>query len=275
MDWEYARLFFRWSMPLFVMISGVLLFDSTNNEPITLFYKKRASRILVPLIFWTVFYLLFTYFGRLVAHGEKTSLRTLFGSVLYGIPYYHLWYLYMIIGFYFFAPYFLKIIRQSSYNELLILCAGLFAFSIGGNLFITYLISGQVPAVFTFIYYLPYFLAGYLISKTKIDPPLWLLRGIFIISGLINSFGYYVSFNPHRADFDYFSNALNIAVVPMSLSIMFLMKKWDLSLIRFQSCRSVSHIESWYLYHPSVFPGCFAVYRYRAGKVFSRCYRYP
>jgi surface polysaccharide O-acyltransferase-like enzyme len=223
--------FCRWSMPVFVMISGALFLGSARDEPLMLFYKKRASRILLPLVFWTVFYLLFTYFGKLAVYGETISAAALFNSVLSGLPYYHLWYLYMIIGLYFFTPFLLKVVKQSTDNELLVLCAALFAFSMAGNLFITYYIGEHVPAVFTFIYYLPYFLAGYVIDRLKYQPPAWLLWSLFGVCGLINSFGYYLSFNPGRAAYSYFCNCLNPAVVLMALSMMFLLKRVKISFI--------------------------------------------
>jgi surface polysaccharide O-acyltransferase-like enzyme len=212
-------------MPVFVMMSGALLLDTSKNEPLSLFYKHRASRILTPLIFWTIFYVLFTYFGKLAVYGEQVTVMALINSVLYGLPYYHLWYLYMIAGLYFFTPFLLRVIRQSEGNDLMVLCAALFVFSIAGNLFMAYFFGRQVPAIFTFIYYLPYFLAGYLIARVKNSPPLRLLWGVFIVSGALNSIGYYISFDPGRAAFNYFCNCLNITIVPMSLSIMFLLKR--------------------------------------------------
>lgn len=224
--------FARWALPVFVMVSGALLLNSARYEPIALFYKKRASRIIIPLIAWTVFYLLFTYFGKLFAYGEQTSLWVLGRSFLYGYPYYHLWYLYMIIGLYFFVPFLLKVTRQSSHTELMVLCAGLFVFSIIGNVYMTYFISYHIPSVFTFIYYLPYFLAGHIISRMEYEPPVWLLWTIFGVSGLLNSIGYYLSFSPERASDGYFCNCLNVTVIPMALSVMFLLKKVNLSFIK-------------------------------------------
>lgn len=48
----------RWSVPVFVMLSGALLLHPNKQESLSVFYKKRLSRILVPLIFWSLFYLL-------------------------------------------------------------------------------------------------------------------------------------------------------------------------------------------------------------------------
>lgn len=50
----------RWAVPVFVMISGGLLLVPGKKESLALFYKKRLSRILVPLIFWSILYLSLT-----------------------------------------------------------------------------------------------------------------------------------------------------------------------------------------------------------------------
>lgn len=47
----------RWCVPVFVMISGALLLDSSKQEALGVFYRKRMVRILWPLVFWSVFYL--------------------------------------------------------------------------------------------------------------------------------------------------------------------------------------------------------------------------
>ena len=93
----------RWCVPVFVMISGALLLDPERPQDARRFYSRRVARICAPLLFWTLFYLLWrtaldwiddgrldlSFWPRKLAHGE---------------PYYHLWYLYMIVGLYLFAP---------------------------------------------------------------------------------------------------------------------------------------------------------------------------
>ncbi len=223
--------FARWSMPIFIMISGALLLDPTKNEPIGLFYKKRISRIFIPLIAWTLFYLFFQYFGKLAISGEHTPILHLVGSVMYGLPYYHLWYLYMVVGLYLFVPFLGRIVRNSSYNELLVLCAALFVFSMLGNAFVSYFVSSHIPAFFTFIYYLPYFLAGYLIVRTKYEPPAWLLWITFIVFGLLNGLCYYLTLGANGSSNGYFFNTLCITIVPMSISMMFLLKRSNMSFV--------------------------------------------
>ncbi|HCI5633973.1 TPA: acyltransferase family protein, partial [Klebsiella variicola subsp. variicola] len=48
----------RWCVPLFVMISGYFLLN--KDEPTSVFFKKRLNKILIPLIFWSVFFSFWT-----------------------------------------------------------------------------------------------------------------------------------------------------------------------------------------------------------------------
>jgi len=54
-DWKYANLinsFTRFSVPVFVMLSGALLL--TKEENTSEFYKKRLLKLCYPFIFWTI-----------------------------------------------------------------------------------------------------------------------------------------------------------------------------------------------------------------------------
>lgn len=99
--------FTRACVPVFLMVTGVLLLNRQENLPV--FFRKRYMRILPPLVFWSVFYLgWYTVQGQDYG-GLLASLKTLFrGPVAF-----HLWYLYAIVGIYLFVP-FLRHIWQSA-----------------------------------------------------------------------------------------------------------------------------------------------------------------
>ena len=72
--WGTALLqaFTRSAVPLFVMISGALLIGP-ETENLAAFYRRRASRILVPLIFWMLFYQLISTRGLSAERPTRTS----------------------------------------------------------------------------------------------------------------------------------------------------------------------------------------------------------
>lgn len=96
----------RTGVPLFVMISGALLLGKKEEE-ISVFYRKRLTRLLIPFFVWGLFYAF--YWQHTVDHQLKPVQAIL--TVLQGPSFYHLWYLYMLIGLYLITP-FMRILVQ-------------------------------------------------------------------------------------------------------------------------------------------------------------------
>ena len=102
----------RICVPLFFMISGYLLLE--KNENFKIFFQKRFNKVVVPLLAWSIIYV----FGK--AHygsGASVSLYSLF-SILLAPAYYHLWFLYTVIGIYLFMP-ILRVVVNNSDRKML------------------------------------------------------------------------------------------------------------------------------------------------------------
>lgn len=107
----------RPSVPLFAMMTGVLLFPVRRDMTLTGFYKKRIGRLLLPLIFWSIVlpvvnFLAYNYIWTKPTNISLAAPYTIENLVnhLYTwifnfnydtIP---LWYLYMLIGIYLVFP---------------------------------------------------------------------------------------------------------------------------------------------------------------------------
>lgn len=88
----------RCSVPIFVMLSGALLLQP-EAEPASLpQIFRRARKVIVPLLFWNVLYLI--YVSRIT--GAAIQWTSMFREP----PMYHLWFAYMIVGLYFLLPIF-------------------------------------------------------------------------------------------------------------------------------------------------------------------------
>lgn len=92
----------RCSVPIFLLISGSVLFKKEDN--ILLFLQKRFIRIFPPLIFWSIFYMLWNGINY-----EMWLQKIIQNNVMY-----HFWYLYAIIGIYLYTPFLIKIYANSS-----------------------------------------------------------------------------------------------------------------------------------------------------------------
>ncbi len=102
-------------VPLFAMISGVLLFPVTDD--VSTFYKKRLKRILIPLVVWSLALPLmyYAYFSTGVvtqnpniamdSYTLSATLNKMYTFIFnFNYDTTPLWYLYMLVGLYLFMP---------------------------------------------------------------------------------------------------------------------------------------------------------------------------
>ena len=108
----------RPSVPLFVMITGVLLLPLPDGCPMASFYRRRVGRIAWPLVAWSLLlpvmaYLYFTGSGSgsanpsvdLSAYTPDVLVGRLWSWVLnFNFDTTPLWYLYMLVGLYLVMP---------------------------------------------------------------------------------------------------------------------------------------------------------------------------
>lgn len=116
-------------VPLFVMISGVLLLPVNMDMPT--FYSKRAKRLLIPFIFWSlllpVLYYLYINSGvKIVSptivfedHSLGMTLQKLYTFVFnFNYDTTPLWYVYMLIGLYLFIPIISAWLKQAEKRDI-------------------------------------------------------------------------------------------------------------------------------------------------------------
>ena len=76
------------AVPIFMMVTGAFS-PKAVEEPVQ-FYRRRLGRLVVPTLLMSIIYIGF----RLLRH---ESFATISRDSLHGMPYYHLWYAYMLI----------------------------------------------------------------------------------------------------------------------------------------------------------------------------------
>ncbi len=225
--WITANIFdslVRWAVPLFVIVSGYLLLDPKKTESKSVFYLKRMKKIFVPLIFWTFLYQMILFSKNLYLNEEINILEDFFKPILYGKPFYHLWYLYMITGLYFLTPYIRTLILKLSINKILYLTIILFIISI---LLYNVLRFKNYELMFflLWIYYLPFYLTGYLLryslkTYTTIAFSMFLLSTILTI---IITFYLSEKFGVEKSKGLFFYGYLSPTVVVASLSLAYVL----------------------------------------------------
>jgi len=205
----------RWCVPIFVMVSGALLLSESIETEVVNFYRRRAARLLPPLVFWTVFYIC-------LQECESHSLTTIdiLKSLVHGTPYFHLWYLYMIAGLYLVTPFLRQVvIGNPEKAQLLFIVGGFVIASIETSL--THFKGGQSATFFSsFLPYIAYFVAGHYlyIHSNKSQRKFCLLFAI--VGGGLVAFGTGISLTmlgPKSWSIMY--SYLNPIVIVMSLCV--------------------------------------------------------
>jgi surface polysaccharide O-acyltransferase-like enzyme len=89
----------RLGVPLFLMLTGMLLLQPSKIESLSVFFKKRLYRIGLPFLFWGAIYFVWDFSVK----NTPFSLRDIAQGILNG-PYTQFWYLYLLVGLYLLIP---------------------------------------------------------------------------------------------------------------------------------------------------------------------------
>ena len=253
----------RWCVPVFVMISGALLLDPHKQESTKVFYQKRLQRIGIPLVFWSLLFLSWTALRQWLV-GGSVDFSVLLKNLLSGEPYYHLWYLYMLVFLYLFSPLLIAIVKRSNREQLVFITFIMFVLAALNTLIDTIFATNTDLFVFWFLSFIPYYVAGYLIrtddNNYRLSSLLSVLIGSIAATVLACFIGAYF-FN--LGVWQYFYKYLSVTMIPMSISIMYLFKKIDYVLIsKVIDKKVVSLVFGIYLIHPFYIDSLFTLSRY-------------
>jgi surface polysaccharide O-acyltransferase-like enzyme len=152
----------RWAVPIFVMVSGLLLLDTTKAESPGCFYKKRLLRLAVPMIFWSVFYLGWSWFYD----GQRFTIGGALYAIISGSAYYHLWFIVMLAGLYLCTPLLRVLTRMLNRRQLWITTITILALAMADSV-----VRANEDTDFTFVFqFAPYvglFLLGYCLKDVN------------------------------------------------------------------------------------------------------------
>lgn len=184
--WEWQTFNFydsivRWSVPIFVMISGALFLNGDHN--IKNIYKKNIARIIVSFVFWSAIY---TAVSICVLHyGWKKALEEFF------VGHYHMWFLFMIVGLYMIVPLVKTIVSSKRLVEYFLVLSLLFNYLVPQLIAIISLkfpfagsLAKSMTGYMSFHFalgYAGYFVAGYYLSKIELSKK---VKGIIYFLGI-------------------------------------------------------------------------------------------
>lgn len=174
--------FMRWSVPIFVMISGVFLLNPKYNLTLKKLYFDKILKILLCLLIWGIGYHMYDS-----KNFNIDGVLQGFNNLIHGISYSHLWFLYMLVGLYIVTPIIRTFLKSASKRDIEY---WLLIWIIYG-IFITYGIKTFLPDfipllkkfdINILVGYLGFFIAGYYFSNYDISEK---LKKIIYSSGII------------------------------------------------------------------------------------------
>lgn len=102
--------FSRWAVPVFIMITGALMLSDQREFNASYYVKKRLGKVLIPFLFWSVFYALFSGF---TAQGfDAGSAKAVLVNLPFEYTYYHLGFFYYFIPLYFIIPFLTALVKK-------------------------------------------------------------------------------------------------------------------------------------------------------------------
>ncbi|HUP99838.1 MAG TPA: acyltransferase family protein [Aeromicrobium sp.] len=240
----------RWCVPVFVMISGALLLDERRSEGIGTFYWRRSSRIVAPLVFWAAAFTVWkAYLAQ--AEGAAFSWRDGLLDIALGRPFYHLWFLYMLLCLYLVTPLIRLLVRRLTRPALLALVVALFAVSAAAQLAGLTERAERIWPLW-FLPFVSYFVAGHLIVTSSRRGGRLVAWVVFVLAAAATAAWYFraagtegVSENIVVHDY------LGLTVIPMAFAVFWLLRGAEVNAARARALAALAALTlGVYALHP-------------------------
>jgi surface polysaccharide O-acyltransferase-like enzyme len=205
----------RTAVPLFFMASGFLLLS--KSESYSDFYKKRALKVFIPFLIWSVIYLVWQ--RESFDQSFLTILKTYFIKILRGPRANHLWFFYELFGLYLFTPILRLFVQKAETKDLLYFWGIWFLFTPLAGLLQEFT-PVQIGVEYYFLNgYIGYFIFGYLAGRIQFTRPQKMAAlAIFLVSLIVTLIGFYL-FDLYHIKSQYLGSYLSVNIVLLSTSL--------------------------------------------------------
>lgn len=231
--------FARPAVPIFILLAGKYALSNEKNIEIDYYYKKILKNIYIPTFIYSSLYFVYSYFLIIIKYILNFEIKDKYSPVkklIIGVPFYHLWYLYMAIGLYLLVPFLIRL--RIKIGEKIFRNIGIFFIFLG---FVTLLLQNYLEQIdfynredilkylryfwifnqFKFINYLGYFMLGYSLKDKKIN------FKVGIIGALISLLVMFFVVEVTKNQFYYSNNFLFVISASVLLYLSFLNLKID------------------------------------------------
>ena len=213
----YYYVLSRVAVPLFFMVSGYLLLG--KQESYGDFFRKRALKVFVPFLVWSVIYLLWKREGFDLPFSLKLVASYLI-KIVRGPRENHLWFFYALIGLYLFTPILRVFVSKATLRDLFYFC-GLWFLVVPVFSFLQEFTPIKIGFELYFVAgYSGYFVLGYLLGKFEFTrPQLYGLVFLFLLFSIGTTL-----LNTHVKS-EYFVSYLSMNVVLMTAFAFILLRE--------------------------------------------------
>jgi len=198
-SWEILNIVnyaFRFSVPLFVMLSGYLLLRPEKYTNLQAFYKRRFLKVGVPFLLWLVVYFVLLYLKGLPVNPLKIAEFILTVNLDY------LYFIVVILELYFLTPVFLVFLKNTHQKSHSVLAISIIFYTIFLTLISFFVHGAKIDtSINLFTIFLPftaYYLAGLAFAKVETKGftnfilaflfTVYTLFGAFVSNGVNNSY---------------------------------------------------------------------------------------
>lgn len=95
----------RFAVPCFIMLSGSFVLDDSKTAGYHDFYHKKLMKIGIPTFIFSILYILYRIPFCFLGDGSVlTEAVSIIKDIIVGSPFYHMWYMYMLLVLYLLAP---------------------------------------------------------------------------------------------------------------------------------------------------------------------------
>lgn len=222
----------RWSVPAFIMISGMFLLNPSKNESITTFFKKRFLKVIIPLMFWSAMFTLWKMKHSIVHDSNFViPFKNFFLDFITGQAYYHLWFVYMILGLYIITPVLRVFLKNADDKDILYFISMWFLInSVFGAIkrFFNINIGIVVEVLKGFV---GYYILGYYLSKVEIKKKhrkLIYISSLFCLAvTIIGTYLLTIKNNGTVDEYLYGYLSINVVVMPAAMFLLFKNIDWS------------------------------------------------
>lgn len=260
-EWIYVNIingFTRWTVPVFVMISGSFILS--KQIEINYLFCNKISRLLFVLFFWNFIYFIFN------KHSFQSSIR----DFIYP-SFYHLWFLYMLISLYILSPILYWIVKSNIEKYFLTLWI---IFNVLGNSISYWYSLDSINSIFNIINikYMGYFILGYFLYRRFNNQNinyLWIYVGGIIIICISIILTYKYSVNKTILETAFYDN-LSLWVLIPAVTIFLFFKRLKVNKKYFHLIKTLSNNSlGVYLLHPMIIRVCIRYINLFDNKIFT------